>query len=164
MSKTITAIFKTRMAAEDTLRELETKGFMSDRISLLVTDETRGKSFAIEEGNKADEGLAAGATFGGVVGAILAAVASAGTIVVPGLNLVVAGSLAGALAGLGAGAATGGLVGMLVGLGIPEHEVKRYENDLRAGHILLAVETKDKNEEKIVKDILYHQDAYNIAA
>lgn len=161
---TITATFKTRAAAEEALRELEMKGFAEEAISLIVTDETRGKSFVIEEHTKADEGLAAGATFGGVVGAILAAIGTAGTIVVPGLNLVVAGSLAGALAGLGAGAATGGLIGMLVGAGIPEHEAKRYENELKSGKILLAVDVKDDREAKTVQEILKHVDAYNIAA
>ncbi len=164
MSKTITATFKTRIAAEQTLRELEAKGFTDEQISLLVSDETRGKSFVIEEGSKADEGAAAGATFGGVVGAILGGVASAGAIAVPGLNLVGPGALAGGLAGLGAGRAPGGLIGMLVGAGIPEHEAKRYEDELKAGSILLAVDADSDERAKLVEDILDRVDAYNIAA
>ena len=164
MSKTITATFKTRMAAEKTLRELERHGFTEEQISLVVTDQTRGKSFTIEEHSEADEGMAAGATFGGLVGAVLAGVASAGTIVIPGLNLVVSGSLAGTLAGLGAGAATGGLLGTLIGAGIPEHEAKQYENELKAGNILLAVDADSKERAEMVEDILNKVDAYNIAA
>ena len=164
MSKTITATFKTRTAAEEALIRLEAEGFTEEQISLAVTDETRGKSFVIKEGTKADEGMAAGATFGGIVGGILAAVATAGVIVIPGLNLVVAGSLAGGLAGLGAGAATGGLLGALVGAGIPEHEVQRYEKELKAGSILLAVDVEDNEQREVVKYILNHVDAYNIAA
>lgn len=164
MSKTITATFKTRMAAEDALRRLEARGFTEEQISIVVTDETRGKSFGIKEGTKTDEGLAAGATVGGLVGAVLAGLTTAGTVVIPGLNLVVFGSLVGAAAGLGAGAATGGLLGALIGAGIPEHEVKRYEKELKEGNILLAVEAESSERAKIVKDILEHVDAYNIAA
>ncbi len=164
MSKTITATFKTRIAAEQALRELEARGFTEKHISLLITDETRGKSFVIEEGSKADEGMAAGATFGGMVGFILGGVASAGTIVIPGLNLVVAGALVGALSGLGTGAATGGLVGALIGMGIPEHEAKRYEDELKAGNILLAVDADSDERAELVENILNNVDAYNIAA
>lgn len=164
MSKTITATFKTRLAAEDALRRLEARGFTEDQISIVVTDETRGKSFAIKEGTKAEEGLATGATVGGLAGAVLAGLTTAGTVVIPGLNLVVFGTLVGAAAGLGAGAATGGLLGALIGAGIPEHEVKRYEQELKDGSILLAVEAESSERAKVVKDILEHVDAYNIAA
>jgi hypothetical protein len=164
MTHIITATFKTRVAAEEALEALEQAGFTEEQISLLVSDDTRGKNFRIKEGSKADEGAAAGATFGGVVGAILAGVAAAGTLVIPGLNLVVSGALVGALAGLGAGAATGGLVGALVGAGIPEHEARLYENELATGSILIAVEADTKERRDAVEDILKRVDAYNVAA
>lgn len=164
MSKTVTATFKTRQAVEDALYRLGAAGITEDQVSLLVTDETRGKSFVMDEGSKADEGAAAGATFGGIVGGILAAVLAAGTITVPGLNLVVTGGLAAGLAGAGAGAATGGLIGMLIGAGIPEHEAKLYEDELKNGNILLAVHAESREQAKKVEDILNNVDAYNIAA
>lgn len=164
MKDIVTATFRNRATAEDALRQLEMAGVMDSQISLIVTDETRGSHFNIETGSKADEGAAAGATFGGVVGAVLGAVLSAGVIVVPGLNLVVTGALAAGLAGLGAGAAAGGLVGGLVGAGIPEHEAKLYEKEIRNGSVLLAVEPKDHDQKKMVKDIFKRADAYTIAA
>src|SRR5690606_15614139 len=114
-------------------------GVTEEQISVVVTDETRGRSFNINENTKADEGAAAGATFGGIVGGVLAAMAGAGTLVFPGLNLVVAGALVSGLAGAGAGAATGGLLGLLVGAGMKEHEAKIYEDEVKSGAILLAV-------------------------
>src|SRR4051812_40699530 len=93
MSKTITATFRTRAATEEALRELELIGVTEQQIGLVVTDETRGKTFKLENHTKSDQGVAAGVTFGGIVGGILAAIAGAGTIVIPGLNLVVAGSV-----------------------------------------------------------------------
>ena len=70
-TKTVTALCKNRASTEDALRQLEAMGFTRDQISLLMSDATRGKAFRLVEGSKADEGAAAGATFGGVTGAII---------------------------------------------------------------------------------------------
>jgi hypothetical protein len=160
----VTALFNTRPNAEEALQQLETAGVTADQISVVMTDDVRGTHFKLEEGNKIDEGAAAGATMGGIVGAVLAAVASAGVIVIPGLNLVVSGALAAGLAGLGAGAAAGGLVGGLIGAGIPEHEAKVYEKELKRGSILLAIKSKDSAETKKIKSILESHDGFNVAA
>lgn len=164
MKKTITATFKTRLAAEEALTQLENAGFGPEEISMVVTDEAKGRHFNIEEHSKVDEGMAAGVTAGGLVGAIVAGIASAGAIAIPGLNLVVSGYLISALAGLGAGAAAGGLLGALVGAGIPEHEAKLYESDLRAGKILVAVNANDREHAKTAKNIFQNVDAYHVAA
>lgn len=164
MSRTITATYKTRTDTEEALRELEAIGVSESQIGLVVTDETRGKTFTLENHSKSDQGVAAGATFGGIVGAILAAVAGAGTIVIPGLNLVVAGTVVAGLAGLGAGAAAGGVIGGLIGLGVPEHEAKLYEGEIKAGAILLAVQARDHEQAKQIRQILKNTDAMNIAA
>lgn len=161
---TVTALCKSRPAAEDALRQLEASNFSDKQISILMSDETRGKAFRLTEGTKADEGAAAGATFGGITGALIASVGTAGALAIPGFNLVVAGSLAGALAGLGAGAAAGGLLGALIGAGIPEHEAKVYEKELNAGNILIAVDAENKDRAKLVERILKSVDATSIAA
>jgi uncharacterized membrane protein len=164
MTKTVTAIFRTRQTAEEALHQLETAGFTHDAISVLMTDDTRKKSFKIVENSKADEGMAAGATFGGLLGAVLASVAAAGAIAIPGLNLIVAGSLISGLAGLGAGAATGGLIGALIGAGIPEHEAKTYEKELAGGSVLIAVEAKDSSWAEKAEKIFKNLNAMNVAA
>lgn len=164
MSKIITATFKTRESAYSALRDLESIGVTDKQVSMVVTDETRGKSFNIEKSSKADEGAATGATVGGIIGAIAAAIAGAGALAIPGLNVVVAGTLVSALAGLGAGAATGGLIGGLIGAGIPEHEAKLYEDEIKNGAILVAVEPSSDSQREQVKNILSRRDAHNIAA
>jgi uncharacterized membrane protein len=150
----VTAIFDTRSEAEHALRDLENIGITADDVSMLMSDETRGRAFKIEEGSKADEGAAAGATFGGVLGGVLAAVLSAGAIAIPGLNLVVSGALVSGIAGAGAGAATGGLLGALIGSGFKENEAKLYEKELHAGNILLAVRTHNSEQKKSAQEIL----------
>ena len=160
----VTATFKDRISAESALRQLESIGINENQVSLIVTDTTRANHFSIENNTKADKGAAAGATVGGIVGGALAALTAASVMVIPGLNLVVSGALVSALAGLGAGAATGGLVGALVGAGIPEHEAKIYEDEIRNGNVLLAVDARDHDQKDRVKRILKDGDALNVAA
>jgi len=161
---TITALCKSRASTEDALRQLEALGFSENQISLLMSDSTRGKAFRLVEGTKADEGAAAGATFGGVTGAIIGSIGTAGALAIPGFNVVVVGSLAGALAGLGAGAAAGGILGALIGMGVPEHEAKVYEKELSSGNILIAVDAEDDARAKQVERVLRSVDATDIAA
>lgn len=164
MTKTITAIFESRQEMEDALRRLEAINITNEQIGVVMSDEMRGKSFKLENHDKADEGLAAGATFGGIVGGVLAAVLSVGSLTIPGLNLVIAGSVVSGLAGAGLGAAAGGLVGGLIGLGITEHEAKIYEGKLKAGNILLAIDAKDNDQAQEIRKILENTRAYDIAA
>ena len=164
MTSTITATFKTRQAAEDALLKLENEGFTEEQVGLIVSDETRGKTFNLEKGSKTDEGFAAGVTTGGLIGAAFGSIMAAGALTIPGLNVVVSGVLVSGLAGLGTGAVAGGLVGGLVGMGIPEHEARLYEDEIMNGAILLAVKPEDSDQKDKAKDILRSVDAYNIAA
>ena len=164
MTTFVTATFKTRTAAQSYLNDAEALGVTPEQISTVTTDETRGNSFNIDESSKAPEGAATGASVGGLVGVVLGALATAGTLVIPGLNIVVGGALVGALAGLGTGAMAGGLLGGLVGAGIPEHEATVYENEIKNGAVLIAVAAKDSEQATQLKDLLKRNDAYNIAA
>jgi hypothetical protein len=164
MTKTVTGIFTSRVSAESAIRQLESAGVTHNQISLLMTDESRASRFKFIESTKADEGAAAGAGVGGLLGTIAGGLLSAGVLAIPGLNLVVTGALVSALAGLGAGAITGGLVGGLIGAGIPEHEAKMFEKEIQAGNVLVAVECDDSDEEKVVEAIFRNVDAYRSAA
>jgi hypothetical protein len=161
---TITAIFDTRLSAESAISQLESLGVTPSQISLLMTDETRGSHFKIKEGDKSDEGAATGAGIGGLIGAVAGTVLSAGVLVIPGLNLVVAGTLVSALAGLGTGAVAGGVVGGLIGAGIPEHEAKHYEKAISSGSILVAVEADDKDQKKAIERIFQEYNEKRSAA
>src|SRR3982750_3781430 len=150
-AKLITGVFKTKVAAEAAVDAVMKRGYTRDDISVLMSDATKSKEFAIETRTHAADGLGYGAAVGGTVGAV-------GTnVVLPGLGLVVAGPLAAALAGAGAGGAAGGLIGALVGAGIPEHRAKVYDAGLRGGGILLGVEAKADEDvtklEQLLEDI-----------
>jgi hypothetical protein len=142
----VTGLFYDRDSAERAYQSLSDRGYGTDDVNLVMSDDTRKKHFpndgnvTTELGTKAAEGAGIGGAIGGAVGAILAAITAAGTtIALPGLGLVIAGPLAAAVAGAGAGAATGGLLGALIGWGVPEERVKRYENGLKEGGILMGV-------------------------
>lgn len=164
MANYVTATFKTRAAVEEVLTRLEALGVSDEQISLIVTDETRGSSFNIVEDDKTEEGFAAGAAAGGIIGAVLGTMATASAIMIPGLNIIVTGAIVSSLAGLGAGAAAGGLLGGLIGAGIPEHEAKIYEDEVKNGAVLLAIKPQDNDQKKVIKDILERADSYHLAA
>src|SRR5205085_9198631 len=155
----VTGLFKSRTAAEAAVDALVKRGYTRDEISVLMSDATRSKEFAVQTRSHAADGAGIGGAVGGTVGAVLAAiVAATATITFPPLGgLVIAGPLAAALAGAGAGAATGGVIGALVGAGIPEHRAKVYDAGLQSGGILLGVEARSDEEadklEKLLDDL-----------
>lgn len=149
----VTGLFRDRDSAERAYQAVAERGYDRDDVNLVMSDETRQRHFSdtageqTELGSKAAEGAGIGGAIGGTLGAIAAAVAAVGTsIAIPGLGLVVAGPVAAALAGAGAGAATGGLVGALIGWGIPEERVKRYEQGVKDGGILMGVKPRSQDD------------------
>jgi hypothetical protein len=160
-SQMVTGLFRDRDSAERAYQSITERGYDRDDVNVVMSDETRKRHFTggeqTELGSKAAEGAGIGGAIGGTLGAIAAALAAIGTsIAIPGLGLVVAGPVAAALAGAGAGAATGGLVGALIGWGIPEERVKRYEEGIKQGGILMGVKPRSSGDaehfEKTWKD------------
>jgi hypothetical protein len=163
MAKLVTGLFKTRVAAEAAVDALIKRGYTRDDISVLMSDSTKTKEFAIESGTRAADGAAVGGAVGGVAGAALAAIAAVGTsLALPGLGLVIAGPIVAALAGLGAGGATGGLIGALVGAGIPEHRAKVYDAGIRSGGILIGIEAKTNEDADTLEKLLNDLGAENV--
>lgn len=151
--KLVTGLFKNRVAAEAAVDAILKRGYTRDDISVMMSDATRSKEFALQARTHAADGAGIGGAVGGVVGAVLAAIVAVGsTIILPGL--VIAGPIAAALAGAGAGAATGGVIGALIGAGIPEYRAKVYEAGLRGGGILLGVEAKSDEEVDKLEELL----------
>ncbi|MBO8138754.1 MAG: DUF1269 domain-containing protein, partial [Desulfotomaculum sp.] len=100
------------------------------------------------------DSVADGATTGGALGAAAGLAVGAGALAIPGLGPLLA---AGPIAGMLSGAATGGLAGGLIDFGIPEAEGRRYEEKVKQGHTLVAVQT-DENRVNQAAEILrkYH--------
>ncbi|HEX8178910.1 MAG TPA: hypothetical protein VF525_05140 [Pyrinomonadaceae bacterium] len=163
MAKLITGLFKTRTAAEAAVDAIIKRGYTRDDISVLMSDATKSKEFAIESGTRAADGAAVGGAVGGVAGAALLAILAAGTsLALPGVGLVIAGPIVAALAGLGAGGALGGVAGALVGAGIPEHRAKVYDAGIRSGGILIGIEAKADEDADKLEQLLSELGADNV--
>jgi hypothetical protein len=142
-----TALYTDHAPAQEAVERLHGLGYERDDISVAMEDKTREKAFAAITNAKGSEGIAAGATIGGVLGAIVAGMTATGSVIAiagtGGLAApLVVGPLAAALAGLGAGGVAGGIVGGFIGAGIGEHRAKEIEKGLRDGGILVAVKPK----------------------
>lgn len=155
MATLVTALFTNKVQAEAAVDALIKRGYTRDDISVIMSDSTHNKHFAIEAGNQAAAGTGIGSAVGGVIGATLAAIAAVGTsLALPGIGIIVAGPIVAALAGAGAGGATGGIIGALVGAGIPENRAKVYDSGVREGGILIGVEGKSKEDANGLEELL----------
>jgi len=154
----MTGLFPDRESAELGYNTLSERGYTKDDVNVVMSEETKKRHFTAagtetELGSKAAEGAGVGGAIGGTLGAVAAAIAAVGTtIALPGLGLVIAGPLAAAIAGAGAGAATGGIVGALVGWNIPEERVKKYDEGIRNGGILMGVRPRNDEDAAYVEN------------
>lgn len=151
VAKRAIGVFSHRRDAEAAITELRDAGFPLSRISIIAKD-TNGHGIAgldvdknVGTGNKADDGLKAGAATGGVVGGLTGLLVGLGTLAIPGIGPVIAGgaaatALASTLAGGAIGAAAGGIVGGLVGLGIPEDKARVYSDRFQRGDYLVIID------------------------
>ena len=157
-------IAKSHQQAEQIVDRLQTAGFPSDEISVLLT-ETGGKhDIGPVKATKAPEGTATGVAAGGLTGGVLGLLAGIGALAIPGVGpFIAAGPIMAALSGAAIGGTTGGLVGGLIGLGIPEIEAKRYEHKLKTGNYLIAVHA-DGDREDVAKEIFENAGAEDITS
>jgi hypothetical protein len=141
MARPVVGVFTNRNSAEQAILDLKQAGLDSDRMGLLMQNREEGKQVASETGVNAGKGAVTGGVLGGALGAILAAT---GAFVIPGIGpFISAGILATAITGGAVGAIAGGLVG----LGIPKDEAEYYENQVRAGNILVTVDPQGHESE-----------------
>jgi hypothetical protein len=151
-----TSVFCTAsdLQADIILRDLQTAGFSSNDISVLMADKQGTRDFAYEHNTKAPEGATTGAGTGIVLGGALGWLTGIGALAIPGLGpLIAAGPILAALSGAAIGGTVGGLAGGLVGMGIPEFEAKRYEGKVKSGSLLLSIHTQNSTETKRAKEI-----------
>src|SRR5260221_10699746 len=79
MSKNfVTGLFKTRAAAEAAVDAIIKRGYTRDDISVLMSDSTKNKEFAVQTKSHAADGLGVGSAIGGTVGGGLAGKAGGG--------------------------------------------------------------------------------------
>ncbi|MBC8102168.1 MAG: hypothetical protein H7Z41_06245 [Cytophagales bacterium] len=140
----LSGFFSSRDTAQSAVSQLESLGVPRSDISLVFRDEEmgRGKTVVTDAtGSHAGEGAGTGSIIGGTLGAVLGALAATATsVVIPGVGILLAGPIAGALAGAGAGGLTGGVLGALVGAGIPEEHARQYESGINEGGVVVVAD------------------------
>ena len=165
MSKTsIFGIVKSHSQAEQIVEDLQEAGFPASEISVLLPDKEGKHDIGHVKATKAPEGATTGATAGGVTGGVLGLLAGVGALAIPGVGpFIAAGPIMALLGGTAVGATTGGLVGGLVGMGIPEIEARRYEDKLKSGNYLIAVDARDGDQKNRAKEIFKNAGAEDIS-
>src|SRR5580658_2031128 len=139
--RTVVGVFTSLVEAERTERDLKNLGIPSENISIVAgNDANRHKEYLEKSklaSTSAGAAAASGASFGGGVGLIAGLVA----LVIPGVGPIVAyGALVTLLTGFGIGAAGGGLIGAFREMGIPHEQAPIYEEAVRRGAVMLAVD------------------------
>lgn len=159
--KHLTALFYDVTDASRTLDALLEAGVEREDISLLTSEAGARSHLSIKEGNKSAEGATTGGVVGGALGLIAGTLVTAATA---GVGILATGPILVGLAGLGTGAVLGGIAGALIGLGVPEHEAKLYEREIKERNaILLAVATHERDEDAVRK-ILGRYNPANLTA
>jgi hypothetical protein len=136
----VSGIFSTQRDVESVMDALHARGLTDQDVSVLMSEHTQARypGLRTTEGSKIPEGMSTGGIAGGLLGALIGGLAVTGTVLLPGVGLLVAGPLLGALTGIGIGAAAGGLAGALIGAGIPEEKARVYEESLKQeGNIVI---------------------------
>ena len=156
--RTIAGLFRDRETAERAIQDLKDAGFRGDQIGIVMRDRNEQGEMVEQTGTHAATGAVSGIVGGGILGGLVGFLLGIGALAIPGIGPVVAGgALASALgvaggtaaAGAGIGAAAGGIVGALIGMGIPETEARHFEAGVRAGGVLVTVETRGRAQEAL---------------
>ncbi len=153
---TVVAHFPSHTEAERVVLELQKLGFDMQKLSIIgkdyqTTEHVRG---FLTWKDTAKAGATGGGYWGSFIGGLFGILAGAGVLFIPGIApIIIAGPIAGVLAGwlegtlVGAAgaAAVGGLAGALGGIGIPRHEVLKYETQIQAGEFIILVTGSDED-------------------
>jgi len=162
MPTTLYACVADRTQLQEVVGALQHGGFRPDDVSFLIPDRHVDASTvgSTRAGRIPDVSDWQHAEAPGTVGLL----ASLGTLAVSGLGVLFAtGPLAALIGGSAAGTAmTGGLTGSLIGLGIAQHQAQRYEDQLRAGGILISVRADDQGWSELAQTILTAHGASDI--
>jgi uncharacterized membrane protein len=139
----VIAIYKNVAEAQEGIEKLRSEGFTELNYSLIArhpSDHPEVRD-AAQYGDKTEKGAMAGAGAGGALGALAGATA----LTLTGIGPVIA---AGAIAMGITGAIAGGLLGAFQGWGIHDDHLRTYEDMVKAGKALIAVQG---NAEQVAK-------------
>jgi len=139
---TVIGSFSSADDAEQAIGALKDDGFDEQEISLVALDSE--SEFGQDDGRgvlSMGQDLASGTTTGGALGGIAGLLAGVGALAIPGIGPIIA---AGPIAAGLSGAVVGGIAGGLLDLGVPEDRGQYYEDRVREGDVLVALNADDQ--------------------
>jgi hypothetical protein len=155
-TKRLTGLFTSSDAAERAYQACIERGHAVGDVNVVVSEGTRAKLLQSEDSIKAElashktEGGELGGPGGGRVGILVTIFAAVGAAVALPAAGFIAGPIAVALTAAGAAGAAAGLISALSDWGVPADRVRRYEEGIRKGDILLMVEARSEEEARQV--------------
>lgn len=150
MKHTVLGIFQNHTDAKKAIQELDNAGLDPKDLSVVMKNREEGNARANSTGANIASSAVTGGTTGAVMGGIAGLLMGIGAVTIPGVSALfvaeplaslfgLSGATAITLSGVFIGAAAGGIIGALIGLGMPEEEAAQYEEQVKAGGILLAI-------------------------
>ncbi len=139
---TVIGSFSSADDAEQAIGALKDDGFDEQEISLVALDSE--SEFGQDDGRgvlSMGQDLTSGTTTGGALGGIAGLLAGVGALAIPGIGPIIA---AGPIAAGLSGAVVGGIAGGLLDLGVPEDRGQYYEDRVREGDVLVALNADDQ--------------------
>jgi uncharacterized membrane protein len=141
------ALFDEYDKAAAALDEVQQRGCQGEHCSVLMQQDLLDEELLTISETAAKEGAKKGAIVTGTAGAVIA-----GLTALPG-GLLGLGPLVAAMFGAAWGAAFGGLLGSLAGASSPEKTLRKIEKEVKAGKILVAIETDDDTLEETCSEV-----------
>ncbi len=164
MSRAVICTVQNHPHAKNLVARLENAGVPRSHISILMPDRIETRDFAYEHNPRAHQSTTMVGSTGNLASEVSGFLAEIGALTIPGAGLfIAAGPIMAALSGAAVGATLGGISGALIGFGMPEHEAKALETQVKQGHILITVHTHDHDEAQRIEEILVHADAGDVS-
>ena len=142
----IYALFEDPEAAFAAYQAVQERGCSSEHCSAILHEKLMSSLDPSAE-RASREGAAQGAAIGGIVGAILG-----GAVAIVG-GVIAVGPLAGAMVGGGLLAAYSALAGGIAGSDEPEKRLRELEEAVNNGKIVIALETDDRDLQKMCEAV-----------
>lgn len=153
---TVIALFEHTRDANTLVEALQRGGLAKSQIGVVAR-----KAVLKEHGLDVTTGTEIGAVTGAATGGIAGLLIGLGALLIPGIDIVAAGTflvaVGAAVLGLVGGAVAGGLVGSLAGFGLSEERAHRYAEGVSAGHILVTVQTDQERVQEIAEQMRQYQ-------
>jgi hypothetical protein len=157
---TVIGMFEHAQDVNNAINDLANAGFTKSQVGVVARHEVLKKA-GIDVTTGTEVGGIAGATAGGIAGLLV----GIGALLIPGLDIVAAGSFLVAIGatviGVVGGGVAGGLVGALVGFGIGEASAEKYVQGVSRGHLLVTVQA-EPDQVQTASDILRNNNAMEI--